>query len=138
MPKLTLVVLPQCFTIHRFAPDTTPPSSIFSQQFYFIGRTDEALSVVVNSDLPLASQTNEPNWRALKVAGPLDFSLTGIIAGISSLLAQVNISIFSLSTFDTDYILVKSDQLAQAISTLAANDNYKIENLACNKLISQP
>jgi len=118
MPTLTLAVLPQCFTIHRFAPETTPPSSIFCQPIYFIGRTKDELSVVVCSDLSLPSSKQEPDWRALKVLGPLDFSLTGILAGISAVLTQVHISIFSLSTFDTDYILVKDEKLSQTIATL--------------------
>ena len=61
---------------------------------------------------------HEGGWRVLKVPGPLSFALTGIMASISSALADAGISIFALSTYDTDYILVKADQLENAIDAL--------------------
>ncbi len=61
---------------------------------------------------------SEPGWRALKVRGPLDFSLTGILAALLAPLAQVGISIFALSTFDTDYLLIKQPQLDRAVAAL--------------------
>ncbi|MBN1372589.1 MAG: ACT domain-containing protein, partial [Anaerolineaceae bacterium] len=60
----------------------------------------------------------EGGWRALKVLGPLDFSLTGILAGLASTLAAAGVSIFALSTFDTDYIMVKESSLGTAIEAL--------------------
>jgi len=121
MPKQTLAVLPQQFTIHSFDADTIPMPDIFEQEIYFLSKTADELSVVVPSTLALNSLDCDSDWRCLEVLGPLDFSLTGILAGIAGALAACNISIFAISTFDTDYILVKQDSLAPAISQLECN-----------------
>lgn len=85
---------------------------------YAITRTRDELSIVCpQADVP-PSTFSEPEWRALKVAGPLDFSLTGVLASLAAPLADAGISIFALSTFDTDYLLVKSDVLALAVEVL--------------------
>jgi len=128
MPKQTLAVLAQQFTIHSFSSDTKPMSEIFDQDIYFISKTDDELSVVVPSSLPLDSLDSESDWRCLEVLGPLDFLLTGILSGIAGVLAENNISIFAISTFDTDYILVKQDRLTQAIEQLERND-YSINQV---------
>lgn len=128
MPKQTLAVLQQEFTIHSFTPETTPDPSIFQQDIYFIGKTIDELSVVVPSTLSLNSLDQESGWRCLEVMGPLNFSLTGILSGIAGTLASANISIFAISTFDTDYILVKQDSLDKAINVLEKSD-YKINQM---------
>jgi len=128
MPKQTLAVLTQLFTIHSFTPDTRPHASIFDQDIYFMSKTDEELSVVVPSELVLDSLDKETDWRCLEVMGPLNFSLTGILSGIAGALASEDISIFAISTFDTDYILVKQDSLSNAINVLEKSD-YKINQL---------
>jgi len=122
MPKQTLAVLAQKFTIHSFNADTKPMNEIFEQDIYFLGKTDDELSVVVPSSLALDSLDSESDWRCLEVLGPLDFSLTGILSGIAGVLATSNISIFAVSTFDTDYIMVKQDCLALAIRQLEQSD----------------
>lgn len=116
--KLTFIVLDDGFTIHRFPPDRPVPPRVWDGPFCAVSRTEEELSVVCRSALSLDSEKAEPGWSCLKVAGPLDFSLTGILAEISAVLADAEISIFAVSTFDTDYVLVKSDQLALAESAL--------------------
>ena len=128
MPKQTLAVLTHQFTIHSFTPETRPDPIIFDQDIYFIGKTEDELSVVVPSDVSLNSLEQESNWRCLEVMGPLNFSLTGILSGIAAALASENISIFAISTFDTDYILVKQDSLTNAINVLEKSD-YKINQL---------
>ena len=125
MPKQTLAVLSPLFTVHRFSPETKPDPIIFDQATYFIGKTTDELSVVISSDIKLNSVEQESDWYCLKVLGPLDFSLTGILADISGVLAIEKISIFAVSTFDTDYILVKQDALQNAVAALEKND-YKI------------
>lgn len=67
----------------------------------------------------------EKDWRALKVEGPLDFSLVGILAAISTILADYGISIFAISTYDTDYILVRHKDIEKAISALT-RERYEI------------
>ena len=71
-------------------------------------------------DLVPEGATVEPGWRALTVAGPLDFALVGVMAGLTTPLAEAGISVFVLSTFDTDHLLVLSDDLDQAVVALAA------------------
>ncbi len=116
--KLKLSVLEGLFTIHRFPPDNEIPKEVYEGQFYSISRTNEALSIVSSSTVVLNSERSEPDWACLKVFGPLDFSLTGILADISEVLAKAEISIFAISTFDTDYILLKSEKLESAKAAL--------------------
>ncbi|QQX82275.1 ACT domain-containing protein [Shewanella sp. KX20019] len=125
MARMTLAIHPQLFTIHSLAPDSVVPTAIFQQEIYFIGKTSGELSVVVNSTFEIESLEQEHNWRCLEVIGPLGFSMTGILASVSGALAAQKISIFAISTFDTDYILVKKDTLAEASKALKKK-NYQI------------
>jgi hypothetical protein len=120
MDTLKFLVLTQTFTLHRLQPGAAIPKAVFASPFYSISRSDEELSLLVPETLEIASEKSEPGWRALKVAGPLDFSLTGILAGIAGTLARAGISIFAISTFDTDYILVKNENLKAAREALTA------------------
>jgi hypothetical protein len=100
----------------------------FNVPWLFVGKTDAEISVVcLTADVPHATLAREDGWRALRVAGPMDFGLTGVLAGISTVLAQADISIFAVSTFDTDYILIKAENLGLAQSALEAG-GYTIEN----------
>jgi len=109
-----LYILKGSFTIHRLSPDSELPEYLNQSSFYSISKTAEELSIVCPSSLPVISENSDAGWSCLKVIGPLDFSLTGILADISQILAKAEISIFAISTFDTDYILVKSDSLENA------------------------
>ena len=109
--KPTLSVLKGRFNILRLEKDSKVPSEVFESDFVSITQTPDELSVVfresnVQSSIPSGIRA-ERGWSCLKVEGPLDFSLTGILAGISSALAEKRISIFTISTYDTDYILVR-------------------------------
>jgi hypothetical protein len=101
------------------------PESVLQSEVYFIGKTKEELSIVCLSDITLDSIEDEPGWRALEVLGPLAFTLTGIMSNISGVLAKAHISIFAISTFDTDYILVKQKTVDEAIQALR-DDGYKV------------
>lgn len=118
--KLTLTVLKDNLTIHRFPVSHTIPHQVYESGFYSISKTDDEISIVCSSSILLDSEKSENGWSSIKVVGPLDFSLTGILANISSILAEAKISIFAVSTFDTDYILVKSTKLSLAIDALQA------------------
>lgn len=109
--NLKLALLNGEYTIHRLSPEQEIPSSILKSDFFSITRTDEELSILCPSEIALPSEKSEIGWNCIKVLGPLDFALTGILAKISSVLAEAEISIFALSTYDTDYILVKSKKL---------------------------
>lgn len=112
--KLQLTILENQFIVHRLAPTAKIPEQVFSSSFYSITRSDEELSIVCSAELDLASDKAETAWSCIKVLGPLDFALTGILAAISKVLAEAKISIFAISTFDTDYILVKTEKLETA------------------------
>lgn len=89
----------------------------------FFAHTSEELSLVLlTAKVPAETLNREDGWKAMKIIGVLDFSLIGIIAKISSLLAEESISIFAVSTFNTDYILIKEHQVEQARTVLTAND----------------
>ena len=85
-----------------------------------VTRTAEELSVVCEQAGVPANIQAERDWRALRIKGTLDFSLTGILANIAFPLANAGISIFAVSTFDTDYVLVKAERLGEAVSALTA------------------
>ena len=97
--------------------------------FYFIGRTDEELSLVCRTrDAPRNTLAREDGWRGFRIDGVLDFSLVGILSKLSSLLADSGIGIFAVSTFNTDYILVRTENLGRAMAVLAAA-GYETEEL---------
>ena len=99
----------------------------FNVPWLFVGKTDAEISVVcLTADVPHATLAREDGWRALRVAEPMDFGLTGVLAGISTVLAQAGISIFAVSTFDTYYILIKAENLGLAQTALEAG-GYSIE-----------
>lgn len=90
-----------------------------SQEFCFIGKTDEELSVVCPTVVvPEKTIEREDGWKAFRIQGALDFSLIGILSKISGILAENNIGIFAISTFNTDYILVKSENYDKALGVL--------------------
>ena len=118
MSKPPLTLLHGTYTIHRFAAATPLPADLLDAPFCWISRTDEELSIVCDAALVLDSATRSDGWSCLKVVGPIDFAVTGLLADIAAALAAVEVSIFALSTFDTDYILVNRAQLDAAIAAL--------------------
>lgn len=116
--SLTMAILPGEYAIHRFAATDPVPAEALAGDFFSISRTEDELSIVCTDTISLASTRCDSGWSCIKVLGPLDFSLTGILAHIAGLLAEAGISIFAVSTYDTDYILVKTAQLAPAVAAL--------------------
>lgn len=97
-----------------------------TKPFYFIGKTGEELSLVCpTQDAPLHTTAREDGWNGFRIQGVLDFSLVGILAKIAALLAQEQISIFAVSTYNTDYILVKQEDFGRALKRLA-EEGYQI------------
>ncbi|MBI5033843.1 MAG: ACT domain-containing protein [Chloroflexi bacterium] len=126
--SLSLSILPDTFAVCRLAPDAPIPSWVTNGDFVSITRTDDELSIVCRqSDVPNGIHC-ERDWRCLQVDGLLDFALTGILASLATPLAQAGISIFAISTFDTDYLLVKENNLEKAIAVLQ-NVGHRISNL---------
>ena len=123
--SLTLKLVNDIFAIHSLEANSKIPEQVFDASIYFIAKTHEEVSIVAPQSIEIPSDDVEKDWQALEVVGPLDFSLTGLLSRISSVLANEKISIFAISTFDTDYILVKTNTLEAAIAALKTN-NYKI------------
>ena len=124
--NLVLSVLSETLTIHKLSADFLIPEEILKSNYYSVSKTENELSVVCSELIEVQSVQNSKGWKCIKVKGPLDFNLTGILAGISDILAQANISIFAISTFDTDYILVRSQDLSSARTKLR-QAGYKFE-----------
>ena len=124
---LTLSISPDTLAICRL--DASAPIPGWAGNFFSITRTRDELSIVCpQRDVPAGIQC-ERDWRALKVAGPLDFTLTGILVGLAAPLAQAGISIFAISTYDTDYVLVKEAKLESAVAVLSqAGHQVRWEN----------
>lgn len=92
----------------------------FQSEFCFIGKTDEELSLVCLTDqVPSNTLCREDGWRAFRIQGMLDFSLIGILSRITTLLAENQIGVFALSTYQTDYILIKARHFPMAMEALS-------------------
>ena len=90
-------------------------------EFFFIGKTDEELSLVCRTeDVPENTVERDDGWRGFCIEGVLDFSLIGILSKLSTILAENQIGIFAVSTYNTDYILVKAENFDRALNVLAA------------------
>lgn len=116
--KLTL--LPEQYAICRLSSAEPIPAWALVGEFFSITKTPDELSIVCAEDNVPQEIQAERNWRALKVAGPLDFSLTGILASIANPLAVAKVSLFAVSTFDTDYVLVQTPHLETAKQCLVS------------------
>ena len=114
---LTLSVLPESLAICRLEHEAVVPEWAVGN-FVSITRTSDELSIVCNErNVPSGVKTDR-GWRVLKVEGPLDLSLTGVLASIAVPLAEAKINLFAISTFDTDYVLLKAEKLDRAIAVL--------------------
>jgi uncharacterized protein len=115
---LTLSVLPDLFAVCRLAADAPLPDWATATDFFSITRTTDELSIVCRAAHVPPNIQSEGGWRCLKVNGPLDFSLTGVMVALAAPLADAAISIFGIATYDTDYLLVKAANLERAIQVL--------------------
>ena len=98
---------------------STLEEALTGGQFLFVGRTDREISVVCETEhAPTATLEREDGWLGFRIEGRLDFSLIGVLARISTVLAEASIGIFVVSTFDTDYILVKAADFDRATTAL--------------------
>ena len=98
-----------------------------TSEFYFIGKTDEELSLVCKTeDTPFDTIERDDGWQGFRIQGVLDFSLIGILSKLSGILAENGIGIFAVSTYNTDYILVKKENYEKALNALSAK-GYTVE-----------
>lgn len=125
MEKLKIKLLQGTYAVCQIE-DTENFLSYFDEKdFFSVTKTEDEISVVMLQDKISSDVKAEKDWRILKVEGTLDFSLIGILAKISDILAKNQISIFVISTFNTDYILVKEEKVEKAILVLS-EDGYEI------------
>ena len=120
---MTLLVLPGELAVVRLPPDAHVPPWAFTAApgaLWSMTRTDEELSLVRAAEAVPSDARAERGWRALRIAGTIDFGLTGVLASVLTPLGKAAISIFAVSTFDTDYILVREPALDAAIDALRA------------------
>ncbi len=97
-----------------------------NRELFFIAKTDEEVSLVcLTENTPADTIEREDGWKAFKIEGVLDFSLIGILSKISTVLAENKIGIFAVSTYNTDYILVKAENFTNAEKALL-NAGYKV------------
>jgi uncharacterized protein len=130
--KFILSVMPEQLAICRLEPGASYPDWIRGGGLVSITQTSDELSIICQEQLVPQGILADTGWRALKVQGPLDFSLVGVLAGLSGLLAAAGVSIFAISTFDTDYILVKEGKRLSAISALREAGHQILESPIIN------
>ena len=115
---MTLDLVPGAYAVCRWAPEEPLPPSITEGTFFSVTRTPTELSAVCDvAAVPPGVKSDGP-WSVLAVRGPLDLNMTGVLAGLTAPLAAAGISIFALSTYDTDYLLVRDHDLDRAIRAL--------------------
>jgi uncharacterized protein len=115
---LELSLLAERFAISRLAADSPIPEWATQGPFFSVTRTGDELSVVTELSLVPVGVQSQPGWRVLKVHGPFVLSEIGVLAALATPLADAKISLFAVSTFDTDYLLVASKALPAAIAAL--------------------
>ena len=127
-----LSLLAETFTICHLAADAAVPEWATQGQFFSITRTSEELSVIVDTALVPAGLRTKITWRAMKVHGPFDLSEVGVLAALVQPLADAGVSVFAVSTFDTDFLLVQCSQLREAISGLrnAAHTIHEVKTIS--------
>lgn len=119
MGKLVITLMPELYGVYRLDSGSAvkipedPEGAFFS-----ITRTADEISVVCREEIMLQDSIHEKGFRLFKVEGPLDFSLTGILATLLNPLAAAGVAVFTISTYDTDYLMVKAEKLEVAVSVL--------------------
>jgi hypothetical protein len=116
---IPLILLPERLAVCRLAPDASYPEWARPGELLALIRTPNELSIVCQERFVPPEVKAERGWRALQVQGPLDFSLVGVLASIARPLANAGVSVFALSTFETDYVLIKENMLERGLEALS-------------------
>lgn len=122
---LTMELLEDIYGVCRLDKNELIPNWAQNGDFFSITRTADELSIVCSEEFIPSDVKCEGDWKILKIKGPLVFSLVGILASISTILAQKGITIFAISTYDTDYILVKNKDIDNTVEALV-NERYEV------------
>lgn len=118
--RMTLRLLPGRYAVCRLAPGSPLPSPSGEEDLWSVTRTRDEVSVVLPEAGVQEDWKAETGWRCFEVAGPLDFSLTGVMAALTVPLADAGVSVFAVSTYDTDYVMVREADLGRAREALTA------------------
>ena len=113
-----LSLLAETFAICRLAPDAAVPEWATQGQFFSLTRTSDELSVITETAFVPERWRTAVSWRVMKVHGPFDFSEVGVLASLVGPLAAAGVSVFTISTFETDYLLVQCGQLRDTVAGL--------------------
>ena len=126
-PPLTIRRLEAAYAVCRLPPDSpAPPLDVHNGDLVCVARTRRELSVVCPEHRAPEGARTEGPWTALEVVGPMDLSLVGVLADLTTTLADAGVAIFAISTFDTDYLLVRDADAAPAIAALSASGHRLI------------
>jgi hypothetical protein len=117
---LRLVPISGDYAVWRLPPDTPLPEDPGTGELYSVTRTAEEVSVVCGAVGSPGNGSVEGPFAVLRVEGTLEFSLTGILASLTKPLAEAGVSVFALSTYDTDYLLIPRERLSEAVGALTA------------------
>lgn len=118
--NVVINVFPEVFSVCRLAPAAEVPGWVREGIFISITRTADELSIVCAESAVPDDVQAERGWRILQIQGPLYFGLVGVLASITAPLADAGVSVFTISTYDTDYVLVKGPDLRRAVQALEA------------------
>ena len=127
--ELALSLLAGHLSVCRLDPTTKVPDWAISGDFFSVTRTDDELSVVCPEEVVPEDVRSEGGWRALKLEGPFEFSEVGVLASVAAPLAEAGVGIFAVSTFDTDYVLVKKEHLQAAVVALRGRGHEVLLNV---------
>ena len=117
---MKLYTLDELYAVVRLEPDAEVPDWVRGGHFWSVTRSDTELSIVCREEDVPSDASAERGWCALELAGPLDFSLTGVVASLVTPLADEEIPIFVVSTFETDYLLVREHDLVRSVAALTS------------------
>lgn len=126
--KLVMSTLDDPLAVVRLPSDAAVPAWAGHGDFCSITRTKQELSIVTSFDAAPPTEQREGPWTAFMVHGPLDFALTGILSSIAAVLARAGVSIFAISTYDTDYVMVPSADAERARSALTTSETCRFAN----------
>jgi hypothetical protein len=125
-------VLEEHLAVCRFASDAPIPTWALEERFFCVARTRDELSIVCAENVCTADRmpdgaTVELGWIALQLEGPFPFSMTGVLASFLQPPAEAQVPIFAISTFDTDYVLIKQEDVERAVMALAKAGHEKVD-----------
>ena len=130
--SVTLDLVPGSYAICRWAAEAPLPPWVMEGAFFSVTRTPAELSAVCDAGAVPSGVKAEGPWSMLAVRGPLAFDMTGVLAGLATPLAAAGISIFALSTYDTDYMLVRDDDLERAVGALRQAGHTVEKHIVCD------